>query len=209
MPPIVSYWVTRAFALVMFYLAYKDWGGWWFNDVAGFVTGWEALWLMLAAKPVRGIKKVSEFVLPLMVTFGLLVVQPYLGMTSTSLAEQRVGILMVVIGWIISTVSIAVMNRSYGLLVDVRPKVVMVGPYRWVRHPIYAGYVFIQIGMLVMMPTANRLYATLGWLLLLLYRMNLEERALSEVHPSYVAYRARTGALLPKFIKNKAPSSSI
>ena len=71
------------------------------------------------------------------------------------------------------------------------------GPYRWVRHPLYAGEIVSTLGLTIASwsPTAISL-----WLALCAmqgYRAMREEQVLLRALPGYRAYRARTAALLP------------
>ena len=65
------------------------------------------------------------------------------------------------------------------------------GMYRFVRHPIYAGYLMIHLGLLMMMPSVTNfmLYA-IGWWAQIL-RLLAEERLLGE-DPEYRAFMTKT-----------------
>ena len=65
------------------------------------------------------------------------------------------------------------------------------GMYRFVRHPIYAGYLFGHIGTLLLMPSLTNfaIYA-IGWWAQIL-RILAEERLLSE-DPAYRAFMLKT-----------------
>ena len=71
------------------------------------------------------------------------------------------------------------------------------GPYRLVRHPIYAGLFLGALGWAFLV----RGVLTLGWALLLLLlldrKASLEERWLMESFPGYAAYRQRVRKLIP------------
>lgn len=61
------------------------------------------------------------------------------------------------------------------------------GPYRFVRHPMYAGYLAVHVGIMVLMPSAlNLVIYTIGWWAQLL-RLRAEERLLTQ-DPAYRAY---------------------
>ncbi len=71
------------------------------------------------------------------------------------------------------------------------------GPYRWVRHPLYAGEIVSALGLAI---TAGAPAAIGLWLALCVmqgYRALREEQVLLRALPGYRAYRARTAALLP------------
>ena len=64
------------------------------------------------------------------------------------------------------------------------------GPYRFVRHPMYAGYLIVHIGIMVLMPSLlNLAIYTIGWWAQIL-RLLAEERLLGE-DPAYRAFMAK------------------
>jgi protein-S-isoprenylcysteine O-methyltransferase Ste14 len=108
------------------------------------------------------------------------------------------GLLLGVIGSLVALWGILYLGRSFGVLVVVR-KVIFGGPYQWVRHPMYLGY----LGMLAGLILANFSLAYFSLvpihMALLLYRARLEESRLSEYSAEYREYRKRTGFIFPKF----------
>ena len=93
-----------------------------------------------------------------------------------------VGAALNLLGLWISIWAAVYLGRSFGVLIEVR-KVVLEGAYRWVRHPMYLGYVCFLAGFAL----ANCSLA--GFILvplhigLLLYRARLEEARLAEGSP--------------------------
>ncbi|MPV55581.1 isoprenylcysteine carboxyl methyltransferase [Burkholderia sp. HI2761] len=81
------------------------------------------------------------------------------------------------------------LGRSFGLLPANRG-VVSTGAYRFMRHPIYVGYLLSEIGFLLSnFSTRNAL--TIGvWMLLQIGRIRMEERVLSE-DADYRAYKTK------------------
>jgi protein-S-isoprenylcysteine O-methyltransferase Ste14 len=71
------------------------------------------------------------------------------------------------------------------------------GPYRIVRHPMYAGAVFMAFGW----AAASRGWLTFGYAAILFAFFDLktrrEERWLCEKFPGYAAYRKRVCKLIP------------
>lgn len=75
------------------------------------------------------------------------------------------------------------------------------GPYRFVRHPLYASLLWMFYGASIayLNPLAA-LETTLVFLPAMGYRSGLEEQALIETFgDGYTTYRARTGRFLPKW----------
>lgn len=65
------------------------------------------------------------------------------------------------------------------------------GLYRFVRHPIYAGYLFTHIGILMIMPSlVNLVIYAIGWWAQIL-RIQAEEAWLTQ-DPDYRDYQAQT-----------------
>ncbi len=71
------------------------------------------------------------------------------------------------------------------------------GPYRWIRHPMYTAVLLFGAAMAAAISSVN---AWLLWILLagaLLSKALLEERWMTQKHPAYAAYRARTRRFVP------------
>lgn len=71
------------------------------------------------------------------------------------------------------------------------------GPYKWVRHPLYVGWLF-AFWATPTMTVAHLVFAllTTGYILI---AIRLEERDLLAVHPEYKGYRERVPMLIPRF----------
>ncbi len=86
--------------------------------------------------------------------------------------------------------SLGFLGRSFGIVPAYRG-LRTGGPYRFVRHPAYAGYTLANLGYLLENPTwwnaAVLLAATAGQLVRIHY-----EEALLSADPAYLAYRERT-----------------
>jgi protein-S-isoprenylcysteine O-methyltransferase Ste14 len=93
--------------------------------------------------------------------------------------------------------SVLFLGRSFGIFVVVR-KVVLDGPYRWVRHPMYLGYIFMLAGLVLINFSPAYLMLVPIHIFLLLYRAHLEEVRLSGHSAEYREYVKRTGFIFPK-----------
>jgi protein-S-isoprenylcysteine O-methyltransferase Ste14 len=71
------------------------------------------------------------------------------------------------------------------------------GPYRIVRHPVYAGLILGGLGFALARMSPPTLLATVVLFVVLDLKRRREETWLMERFPGYPAYRARTRALLP------------
>ncbi len=88
-------------------------------------------------------------------------------------------------------------NWSGAPAVKEKPELVTSGPYRFVRHPIYAGIVLAAFGT-ALTGTPFGIYIFVIASVIFLPRMNKEEKIMFELFPNeYPAYRARTKRLIP------------
>jgi protein-S-isoprenylcysteine O-methyltransferase Ste14 len=102
-----------------------------------------------------------------------------------------------VIGRIVAAWGAFYLGRSFGIFVSVR-KVVIRGPYRYVRHPIYLGYLMMFSGLalaygcaalFIIVPTHFGLFA---------WRARLEEVRLAAASADYREYMKNTGSIFPR-----------
>ncbi|HXB60079.1 MAG TPA: isoprenylcysteine carboxylmethyltransferase family protein [Candidatus Acidoferrales bacterium] len=110
------------------------------------------------------------------------------------------GLFLNLLGLIIAIWATLSLGRSFGILIEVR-KVVTEGAYRWVRHPIYFGYLFFIIGFLATNFSIAFFILVPVQVALMIYRARLEEVRLAESSLEYREYQRHTGFLFPKFRK--------
>jgi protein-S-isoprenylcysteine O-methyltransferase Ste14 len=100
-------------------------------------------------------------------------------------------------GLAFSLASVAFLGRCFGILPDVRGLVVR-GPYRYVRHPLYLGELTAAVGIVV---GSRHPWAAAGaWLVCLglqIARTHYEESNLRAEFPEYDQYAARTKRIVP------------
>lgn len=116
-------------------------------------------------------------------------------------AAEAAGDALIVAGAAIRWLAIASLGRSFTRFVSIRKDhaIVETGPYRYVRHPSYAGVVLSFAGFGFALGNVASL-AAIGVALApaLAYRIAVEEAALAErLGPAYEAYGARTARLVP------------
>jgi len=80
------------------------------------------------------------------------------------------------------------------------------GPYRWVRHPIYLGYLLAYASILIALPHWLTAGTWVGAIILFAHAARHDEREIagSALAADYDAYRKRTGMFLPK-LSSPAP----
>lgn len=92
--------------------------------------------------------------------------------------------------------SLRYLDRSVSVLAQARALVVK-GPYRWVRHPLYVGELVSSLGLAIAVNSYLALALWAAMLGLQVYRAVREEQVLSRAFPAYRSYRSHTAALLP------------
>lgn len=109
--------------------------------------------------------------------------------SGSELAPQSVIFLFMLSGIALHLAAKLSLRRSMGVVAANRG-VKMGGPYRFVRHPMYAGYVLVHTGLLLSWPSLfNLVILGATWCLFLL-RIIAEERVLSE-DPAYRQLKRR------------------
>jgi protein-S-isoprenylcysteine O-methyltransferase Ste14 len=105
--------------------------------------------------------------------------------------------LVITLGTVFTIWSLATLGRCFGLFPEVRG-LVMRGPYRLVRHPVYLGELISAIGLLLAKPHPLVLIVFGVFVALQYWRTVYEERALSAAFPEdYPAYARGVPRLIP------------
>ncbi len=164
------------------------------------------LLLLVSRKPARYPTKAQEVIVPLGATFSYMLFNQNVPLPAwlttplipnawcTSLAA--VGVAFSVFGALFSLWSILWLGRSLGIVVSVR-EIVLAGPYRYVRHPIYLGYGFLFLGLFFTACTVRMTLLAGGAFALLCWRARLEETVLGAHSPAYREWMKHTGFLWP------------
>jgi len=108
------------------------------------------------------------------------------------------GTLTGLVGASISIWAISYLRRSFGLRTAVRD-LVSRGPYRWARHPLYAGEIVHILGIAILSGTPVGFYLFAVAVALQIGRAKIEERKFLHTLPEYAAYKKATGFLWPRF----------
>lgn len=73
------------------------------------------------------------------------------------------------------------------------------GPYRYIRHPMYASILLAGLGLLLITFSWLRLLLFLVLWLVLYLKLRIEERLLARHFAGYPAYQKRSGLFFPRF----------
>ncbi len=76
-------------------------------------------------------------------------------------------------------------------------RMIINGPYRVIRHPMYTSIIIGMIGLLIIHFSIIRLIMFLVLIVVLIIKLNWEEKMLLEKFSGYKNYRERTNKLIP------------
>jgi protein-S-isoprenylcysteine O-methyltransferase Ste14 len=110
------------------------------------------------------------------------------------------GLPIIVAGLVLRARAIEALGANFGVRLGVRSDQAFVdaGPYRWIRHPNYAGLVLVALGTALSLWSPLALAAAVClWLPVVLLRVAREERLMLErFGGQYRAYMSRTWRLI-------------
>jgi protein-S-isoprenylcysteine O-methyltransferase Ste14 len=116
-------------------------------------------------------------------------------------ARLALGLALMAGGGLLSGTSVVLMGRAWRIGIDPenRTELADSGPYRWIRHPIYSGWLLVLLGNVLAMPVATvdvgALVTTLG---ILTQALREERHMLATFGERYARYAARTGRFAPR-----------
>ena len=145
------------------------------------------LFFVLIRRPTAAISvRLGDWLLAVTATAAPLLIIP--GETTlTALVPLAVG--LVLLGNCFQIWAKLFLRRSFGIAAANRG-IKVDGPYRFVRHPMYAGYLMVHVGIFALMASPiNLALYLIGWWAQIL-RLLAEERLLAE-DPEYAAYMAQ------------------
>ena len=145
---------------------------------------------VLARRPTEAISlRPGDWLLAITATFTPMLIQP-VDTPAALHALIPLGIGLAVVGNMVQIAAKLFLRRSFGIAPANRG-VKTDGMYKLVRHPMYAGYLLVHIGILLLMPTVlNFTIYAIGWWAQIL-RLLAEERLLSE-DPAYRDFCTKT-----------------
>ena len=133
--------------------------------------------------------RLGDWLLAITATYAPLLIQP----ADTPAALHLLipfGIALTVVGNVVQIAAKMFLRRSFGIAPANRG-IKTDGMYKIVRHPMYAGYLVVHIGILMLMPTLlNFVIYAIGWWAQIL-RLLAEERLLSQ-DPAYRVLMEKT-----------------
>jgi protein-S-isoprenylcysteine O-methyltransferase Ste14 len=106
------------------------------------------------------------------------------------------GAVLTIGGTIAALAVLAWLGPAFSIFPEAR-KLVVKGPYRYVRHPLYLAEIVTTLGIMLGFRQPWAALVALGTIAFQFQRMAYEETVLREAYPAYDAYSRTTARLLP------------
>lgn len=139
----------------------------------------------------------------LLIFWWLLLILPvleYSFFSGYSFAVTAAGALLTVSGTILRAWSIWTLGKYFSVHIEIKDnhELIETGPYRFIRHPAYAGNILQAVGIPLILNAYYSLTISAILVFLFLYRLKLEEEVLIREIKGYSAYAKRTYRIIPK-----------
>jgi len=126
----------------------------------------------------------------LLVGVGLLPTGPFVW--EGSVRSIQIGLLITFVGAALAVAALASLGSNFSIVPEAQ-SLVVTGPYRSIRHPMYLAELLMMIGVAWSDLRITYLLGSVGVFFLQVYRIRVEERLLSTAFPSaYKKFIART-----------------
>jgi len=158
--------------------------GKWTSLLWMFSEGMVILLLVFRRESRQLSRRPWDWIVALGGSFSVLLVRP-----AAAIAPEFLGVLLLFAGTVFEIYAKIVLGRSFGIVAADRG-IVMRGPYRIVRHPIYLGYFISHIGFLLANWSPRNITIYIVTCFFQISRILAEERILRE-DESYRAYCQR------------------
>jgi protein-S-isoprenylcysteine O-methyltransferase Ste14 len=139
---------------------------------------------------------ISMGLVALLGSFLFLLLVPFLPRHELSPTLDLLSILLMLSGSILATAVLLYLGRSFSILPEAR-RLVVTGPYRFVRHPLYATEMICMLGLVIQFALWPAVIVFLIQCMFQLERMRIEEQLLNRTFPEYEIYASNTARLIP------------
>ena len=113
---------------------------------------------------------------------------------------KTIGLITLILGILIGIISLLHLNKNLSPFPTPVSggKLIQVGIYKYVRHPIYTGILLAFFGYGLHTGSGYKLIISLALLILFFFKSKYEEKKLKSIFVDYSMYKKRTGRFLPK-----------
>jgi protein-S-isoprenylcysteine O-methyltransferase Ste14 len=152
--------------------------------------------IMLRRRPIiHRERRITAWILPTIAMIAIAIVgrgQP----THMSAVPLAISTIFVMCGAGFTIYSLRHLGTHFGVVSDVRG-LVTTGPYRYVRHPLYAGENTTTLGIVCIVASPITVGAFVVSVAIQYWRARVEEQALRSVFPQYADYARSTPMIIP------------
>ncbi|MBQ4802969.1 isoprenylcysteine carboxylmethyltransferase family protein [Aquimarina sp. MMG015] len=115
---------------------------------------------------------------------------------------NRIGLFTFVLGVLIVLVALLQLNKNLSPFPTpkLNSKLVKTGLYKFIRHPLYAGILYVVFGYGLYIGSIFKLIVATTIYILFYFKTKYEEEKLLEFFDEYKAYKVATGRFFPKKI---------
>lgn len=104
----------------------------------------------------------------------------------------QIGLLIAVVGASLAVVALVSLGSNFSIVPEAQ-SLVVTGPYRWLRHPMYSAEFLMMLGIALSDPRIAFLIGAIGVFALQVYRIRMEEQLLLAAFPhAYEEFVTRT-----------------
>lgn len=146
-------WLLRAFALLLFGMAVSNMALAWYADTTRWtlllfvvIESYTLVLLLVARRALVRDMSALAMLATLYAVFYYVLLEPA---GTRRLVPEYIGVALMVAGALCQFSAKVVLGRSFGILPAYRKHIVIAGPYRLVRHPMYLGYLIGHVGVLL------------------------------------------------------------
>lgn len=100
-------------------------------------------------------------------------------------------------GGVFTIYALIYLRRNFSIFVEVR-EVVLAGPYRYVRHPMYLGEIVMIAGMVLTMLSLFSIGLIVSFILFQYLRARMEQSRLAAASPEYAEHMKTSGMFFPR-----------
>jgi protein-S-isoprenylcysteine O-methyltransferase Ste14 len=147
-------------------------------------------------KPIRSAEGIEPRISALVGTC-LGVSLPLLPPAVNPVPLQVTALVLILIGWTLSTYVLLFLGRSFSIMAQAR-SLVTHGPYAFVRHPLYLSEEIATVGIAINFLSIEAVLIVAVQWLFQLRRMTNEEQVLRASFPEYEAYAKHTPKVIPR-----------
>ena len=166
------------------------------SQAALAVLAWLQLaFLILRSVPVRRMRALLPRLVAVLGSTGTLSMT-LLPRADVGETAEIVSVVLILAGAAGAVASLMSLRCAFSIMPEARALVTS-GPYRHLRHPLYAAEMMMIAGAAILFRQPLAALIAAAVLATMLARMRYEERVLSETFPLYLAYAERTKRLFP------------